>query len=339
MSKHYAEYSTTLPMTSGMMLEPRLQEYLKKRKMCRDSNITPVVPLEREFGITNTDKKLLNAYLKGNLDIYEKEQYDKIISSKQKKASFPSSNFVDDARVLKCDKQPTKLPSNRGMFVPDKNNRYYDDPIVETNKTIFDSRDFAEEKFKGFDAFESKFNPTMDPKINPGYEKHNKCDSQYRINDKSKYNECNYKNKNEPQRNDFNHNVNNITDPHETFLNYDLIDDYKTNMDRIKQYAREKTNKPTQKQPKFKKHPDSLYYKHIQEIDADVETDLLKGMPNMRPKNRSYGYRNPAENYFDYIDEDFQNPDNTDLFVRGGVSSRLENKEIAKNRTYVREMM
>lgn len=338
MSKHYAEYSTTLPMTSNMMLEPRLQEYLKKRKLYKQSGYVPSVPLEREFSITNTDKKLLNAYLKGNLDIYEKEQYDNLISKKQKTKSFPSSNFVEDSRVLKSDKQPQKLPSNRGMFVPDKNNRYYDDPIVETNKTIFDSRDFAEDKFKGFDIFESKFNPTFDPKINPGYEKYDKCDSQYRISDKSIYDECKYKNKNEPQRNDFNHNVNR-TDPHETFLNYDLIDDYKTNMDRIKAYAREKTNKPKQKQPKMKKHPDATYYKHIQEIDADIETELLKGMPNMRPKNRSYGYRNPAENYFDYIDEDFQNPDNTDLWPRGGSATRLDNTVIAKNRTYVREMM
>ena len=74
--------------------------------------------------------------------------------------------------------------------------------------------------------------------------------------------------------------------------------------------------------------------------DSELEADLIKGMPSSRVKNRSYGYRNPQENYFDYIDEDYQSPDTSvQSWVRGGESTRLENKNPAKNRVYNRVVM
>lgn len=56
----------------------------------------------------------------------------------------------------------------------------------------------------------------------------------------------------------------------------------------------------------------------------------------LHPK-KSYGYDNPQEMYYDYIDNDMQLPEHTTLdFPRGGENTRLENKVSSK---YYRTIM
>jgi hypothetical protein len=322
------------------MLEPRLQEYIKKRKYYKSNNIEPSVSLEKEFSITNTDKKILKSFLTGNLDIYKPDKYNKIISDNNRQASksFPSSNYKEDPRVLKPIKQDMQTPINRGMFVPDKKSKYYEDPVMESSKKFLDARDFADHNFKGlninnldhYNVNEPKFNPRNDPKIDPGpgYGNYNKCDSAMRVSDGSIYDSCAPKNK-KPKVNS-NENTNDI---HQQYLNYDLLDEYEDNMERVQDVSRKVSN------PKIKKHPDSSLFNKSQKRNTEIESELIRGMPTNRPHNRSYGYRDTFENNFDYIDDDFQNPDNTDLWPRGGEPTRLDNKLLAKNKTYVREVM
>lgn len=344
--KNYESYTSDnndmdIKCSGNMMLEPRLQEYIKKRKFNKENNIQSIVPLEKEFSITNNDKKLLRSFLGGNTDVYRQEQYEKIMSQKKKQTSFPSSTFKDDSRVLKINKPDNKVPLNRGMFVPDKKSRYYEDPIVEQNDKIMDSRDFSENNFKGFDVNYSKFNPRIDPKINPGFEEHDKCDSQYRISDGSVYDSCAPKNKRKDEMATKNSYRNYNNDPHQTYLNYDLVDDYEHNMNRVKKSmnsSRPKNNPKPHPNSPIKAHPDAKLFNQTK-MNTQLESELIRGMPTMRPHNRSYGYRDTFENNFDYIDDDFQNPDNTDLWVRGGEPTRMDNKMATKNRTYVREVM
>lgn len=71
--------------------------------------------------------------------------------------------------------------------------------------------------------------------------------------------------------------------------------------------------------------------------DADFESSLVRGMPSNTKK--SYGFRNPVEHYFQYLDEDFQNADNSvEPFIRGGEGSRGSNKAVAKQK-YTREIL
>src|SRR5438067_2510441 len=72
-----------------IMLEPRLQEYLKKKKFHKENNIEPCISIEQEFRITLTDKKLLRAFLKGKKDIYNNNKYNLNIKNKNKKRFFP----------------------------------------------------------------------------------------------------------------------------------------------------------------------------------------------------------------------------------------------------------
>jgi hypothetical protein len=325
--KYKSDDDTNLKCSGDIMLEPRLQEYMKKRKYYKENGIQPSVPLEREFSISNNDKRLLRAFLSGDTNVYKQKRYEKIMEEKKREASFPSSNFPEDPRVLVPIKQENKVPTNRGMFVPEKNNRYYEDPIKVQDEKIMDSRDFCDKNFRGFDVNDSKFNPRPDPKINPGYEDINKCGSPYRISDGSVYDSCKASQKRKHKMSTKNTYNDYHNDPHQTYLNYDLIDEYEHNMNRIKK-----------EKPIIKEHPDSkLLYQS--RMNTEVESELIRGMPSMRPHNRSYGYRDTFENHFDYIDDDFQNPDNTDLWVRGGEATRLDNKFATKNRTYVREIM
>lgn len=73
------------------------------------------------------------------------------------------------------------------------------------------------------------------------------------------------------------------------------------------------------------------YHGH-QKIDTELMEEMQFGMPYHTRK--SYGYSNPFESYFDYIDGEIQNPDHVVLpFPRGGESTRLDNTEQVRKKT------
>lgn len=49
-----------------MSLEPRLAEYIEKKRYYSENDITPPVPLEVRYDITNADKSIIRAYLRGD---------------------------------------------------------------------------------------------------------------------------------------------------------------------------------------------------------------------------------------------------------------------------------
>src|SRR5438876_302756 len=82
-----------------IMLEPRLQEYLKKKKFYKENNIDYCISPEKEFQITSFDKKILKSFLKGKRDIYDNKNYNKMEKNNNKKKNlFPSSRFKQDSR-------------------------------------------------------------------------------------------------------------------------------------------------------------------------------------------------------------------------------------------------
>ena len=129
----------------GIMLEPRLQEYIKKKKYYKDNNIEPCISLEKEYLITVRDKKFLKEFIKGRRDMYKRENQQlksERRNKQQPKRSFPSKQFRDDdPRVPKLKNLAHEMPINRGMFVPEGDNElYYEDPIQEVDE-IMDARD------------------------------------------------------------------------------------------------------------------------------------------------------------------------------------------------------
>src|SRR5437868_7144558 len=85
----------------NIMLEPRLQEYVKKKDFYGKNNIEPCVPLEQEFGITKDDMQKIKCFLKGDKDLYSPEKNILNKEIPQEKQYFPSMDFAPDKRLEK----------------------------------------------------------------------------------------------------------------------------------------------------------------------------------------------------------------------------------------------
>ena len=56
----------------SISLEPRLQEYIRRKKFNRANNISPDISEEYEFAITPTDKQLISYFISGDTKMYKK---------------------------------------------------------------------------------------------------------------------------------------------------------------------------------------------------------------------------------------------------------------------------
>lgn len=124
---------------NGIMIEPRLREYLIKKKYYRDNNIKTDVSLEKTFQITRMDKKKLKKYLIGKKDIHDYE--NKSLSYKYRKSKNRNkeiNNYL--ANDDKCRKLKKKFKE-------------------EVNKQYFNKQYFNKET--------TKFAPRADPRIDP----------------------------------------------------------------------------------------------------------------------------------------------------------------------------
>ncbi len=369
----------------GMMLEPRLQEYLKKKAFYKKNNIKPCIKPEEEYQITSRDKRALRAFLKGRTNIYNPQlaKIDEDGQCRPGKTFFPSKGFRDDPRVPKLKKKNKNVkPINRGMFVPDNEfESYYEDPIREDVNPMMDSRDFSNKDISGFSLNDSRFDPRTDPYIEPGPEKFSKYNSQYRINP----GDPPYNPKQDPdprnnyiisdlgQRNQECKNNSGLSligtdkaystyDSFQRSPNFNLInkDDRKkfyknsgygdfaepsfserSHMDTDNKMVIPKLSSGTKRDLNTSKYRMMPYFadpEKSEDVNIDLETAMIRGMPSNTTK--SYGYRNPAEHFYQYVDPAF----NDERFVvepwiRGGVSTRRDNKALAKQRAYRRHVM
>lgn len=339
--------NNNFPKCKGnIMLEPRLQEYMKKANYYKSNNIKPVVAPEKEFQITKYDLEIINSYVNGKRDMYvpnNKYQKKYLKENRYQKTSFSSKELLKDRRIPEIEKtkHTYETPINRGMF--DSKKGCYDDK-TRTNTGPVDFRDIYEMQHTkinkgGFDPNSYRYNPRNDSLVDqPGVETHNRYDSQYHVGptaeqmlkiSKSKYEKGG------------------IHDTY-TYLEKDFCDNRYGNMnadeylDTSEYDTKNKIIMPNIRQ-NIKKDLNvynyvmtNLYDENDQCKDNNFEMDMINGMPVHTKK--SYGYRNPEEHYYDYIDNEFQNAYNSVLpFPFGGESTRLGNKKMAKQK-YVREI-
>lgn len=306
---------------NNIMLEPRLQEYINKKKYYKKYNINPSISLEKEFSITNYDKKIIKRFFKGKKDMYNTDNLEINRTKLKNKNIFPSKKFrKDDKRMNNFNYNNENLdkPLNLGMFSPDEDGDYYEYEQENNNDTreIFDSRDFDD----------SRFDPRVDPRIRPGNKDFNPNKSHYNVNG---------------QVTDRLYNDGGKFNGNEVIFNQ-MID--KSVLGAVPNKYRSRSANPVQqKQLKWNKNNSEAIYgcskklyennNNNQYIDhnknvceTDLETQMIHGVPSKGAK--SYGYRNPEEHYYDYIDPEFQNEKNTtDLPYHGfGFPSRQINR-------------
>ena len=365
-----------------MMLNPRLQEYLAKKKLYKEKNITTCVPLEKTYGITSSERREIREYLKGKTDLYKSQpislekKHSKIISKKRnKKQMFPSSmnGLRDDPRVKVLDDKKD-MPQNMGMFYPDSDNAFYD--VFEPNQTVnpmMDKRDFTlldgkqstypingvefdrvdrnnfqtpeakarQQAQMGYPLEEERFDPRADPRIYPGQQKYDPRQSQYRINNGDNRNKCIISNLEQN---------NNINDLIPDIVNRNVHQNTGYGNIGNSSYSEKSTMDFENKMvipnvnPNNNRNLDTSNYKIMpffadprgkDRMSVETETAMIRGIPTHTQK--SYGYRNPSEHYYDYAGGEFGPQAINNLvepWIRGGDHTRGDNKSAARNARY-----
>lgn len=340
--------------SGGIMLEPRLQEYLKKKKFYKKTQYQPCVSPEREFQITQDDLKRIKAFLSGDKKIYDKKRFP-LKQKKHKKPKFPSSAFREDKRLDKLRKKKKELmnkePINRGMFEDDKQNFYNDSDMFQTGP--LDGRDIIGNNFD--QGLANTENYDYDTVSMESYDDPFKGKHTYTGNDFGTHDPMGYPDQRVnlyPERgNDGPLGIDNVSNQWNPYIEYnhmqgsgysdihhqrfgkepDPIFNQRNEMDFDNKMVIPKMNyngKKDLNHSNIRPLPNMTHGNGMR--DTDLESCIQFGMPSKTFK--SYGYRNPDEHYFQFIQNDIQDPNHVVFpIARGGISTRLDNKKHAKN--------
>lgn len=294
----------------GIMLEPRLMEYMNKKQYYASNDIDPPVSLEQQFSITDKDMRVIRKFASGDREIYgkkKKSKPDKItahyIRSREKENKRRSGKNV-------------KTPVNRGMFYDPEGKTY--DNVPQTNDSrINNMLSFWDEQKLGYqiddnDARGSGMNSVLSMKHvmrGDAYEGDGFYDA---VDGDSRLYKVDNDHDMELNRMLFDH-----PDKEHTSYYMEINDHDKYNPG----YSHRRTD--------YRPRPFSGY-------SDQPDPCTVHGVPTNTFK--SYGYRNPAEHYFQYIDPAHTNREESVFpFPRGGDITRLGNKKM--RRSYKREVM
>lgn len=327
---------------TGIILEPRLQEYLKKKETYKKYQIKPTVPLNTEFGITSEDKKKLKMFKRNDREMYNDNNLgnNQICNQNISAASMNVNSMLDEQfgggfltetikdkkfdKMFKKHKNIKKQEENKKNSILrnqqtsyNQSNNYSGNGWLEGEDDIIDGRYFSSEHKNNQNQPISLQDPTRrhysEQKYNNPYELSQKSRN---IKPKISYNQqLHYKDSLDELAQNYSSDVKQI------------IGDYKS-------YGRQISHQ-YQQSSDFDQRQTMPYtnygYGHSSDTMCDVEneTDIQRGMPIRTPK--SYGYPNSFENQFQYISNDIQSPDHTVLpFPRGGYGTRQYNRENVK---------
>ena len=300
-------------INSNINLEPRLIEFIKRKKFNEKHNINPDIPLERQYQITNEDLKVIKNYINNNITDNSNNYSDMIEIKKQK---FISENEIYDERLNRIQE---KMKRER-------------DANLERNKTQNLNYDMFRRNFSSAlgDDVNDEFNlNSVAKETNPDKIKYNK----YLISDEQLDNK-NYYNYSQKQHITpkimYNQPVNN----NEMTNIFGNINAYKNKINSSYSHNADDTgfiNEPLKPSDCREEVLANLYGGvgsaqgggNDSNYGVDVENYVKYGFPTSKAK--SLGFENPVEHYFQYIDDDIQKPEHV-LFDRP-VDTRMSNRQ------------
>ena len=316
-------------------LEPRLMEYIKKRKFYKENNIDSPL-MEKEFSIDKNDIEKIKNYFKGKkVQSSFKDEIEHTIHA------FPSESLKKDERLQKI-----KNKQKRDKDALEQKNNY--DALAREFDMYRDDRQFA----SAFgDDFKSRFNPQvwMDDNSNGSSEDEGPTAEQI-IDMKRRYANPNiYKNK-KPKidyEQYISHNsklgvskgdysldsiMGDLNTYNERVGIRDVSPDLPITVNKKNGYNnnREKNNREKENNYRAVPQMTSPYQK-----DVNIENYLSYGQGPSRGQ-KSLGYPNPAEHYFQYISNDISKAEHT--VFEPGMPTRMNNKETARPMHYKRDM-
>jgi hypothetical protein len=343
---------------NGIYLEPRLQEYIKKKKHYKKNNITPSLPLEKQYSITKGDIKLIKAFLNGDKSIYNYNKKDNFQDNYVQEKGFemdPDERYRSDPRFkrylkkVKKDKYAAKQRYNFSSIGNDYNNAFQSiSPVAsECDKYMMNiNMDNHNEQLYSIKHRMGEI---------PNDIRHGFIDDIKSL-DNNKYG-CNkkkniYNAKNMPFNNvtpdiDYNTRLHPMTNNEPNLLPvthdpriYQMmgeLNSYENKLDKTYRINSDmNTENNISKQLQKKPVPFVGMGKQILNIDDKDTMCGYPGGPNAtNSKAKTHGYSNPVEHYFDYISCDIQDPDHV-VFQRP-LPTRLDNYTQAK--TYRRDII
>ena len=338
---NYGKFCQDGMCNDGIMLEPRLMEYLKKQNFNSENNIEPTVPLEKTYQITKDDRKRIKRFLKGKKDIYSLNSLSKdstfLDVSKNKMTGFDSElNYINDPRYERIKKKAEKnknaiaqKDNHLNLFEKNKN----DDDILKNEFNYH--KEYRNNNYYKNNSDTYLLNSKEEDYMydNPYYQYNKEKKPEMMYNNVPKIN----KNRLIPTQIGSDINSSNPHDPEfdNFFKQFDSVDNnnynnhYEKFIDKTSskiEPTRSMNNKETRNE--YIKAP--LVYKQNRNINSD---SYLRYGVNSRA-SKSVGYENPVEHYFQYIDPEIQDP----RFVVNdrAIPTRSFNKKIAK--PYIRDI-
>jgi hypothetical protein len=318
-----------------ILLEPRLIEYIKKKKYFQENGID-VHNLERDFGISEMDMLRVRSYLRG--DKKSNTKHEDLIDPTD--ADFPSAHLKKDTRFerMKVKQKRTKDAQtqrhnygliNRGfdMFRDDR-------PFASAYGDDFRKSDFHPDQW-----FQNSRKVAENEKMNENVaeiynnkkslSKSNVYNGSSKVHPKSLYNGyVKSEIKNDP------HSVDAIIGELDSYKNRiskksnDMHSGSQNEMDF--DYKIVMPNNRSSNKRECENNYRAVPFMQGDSIrDIDVDTYMRFGTTPSRGA-KSLGYPNPAEHYFGYISNDIQDPNH--VVMNRGLPSRELNKQEGKKK-------
>lgn len=353
-----------------MYLEPRLQEYIRRKRFNKENHITPNIPEEKEFCITKYDMKIIKRHKEGKNKIYDNDTISKDphFVKPSKTFQFEDNDFKKDPRYRRLQK---KMDSHKKVKEDISNYSNIDDCYTHFHKSNpydlrqdkrpqriskpYDNGDEISDSSDNYDSFNNHENGFLldsrdlvlasdrTPVTNI---KNSNIRSRNINNNRGKY--CyssDYVNNNESTyhhtpkisyRNTLIHEKVNggLDHNHNVEEIVDDLNDYRKHLDCTYTYLGDQYHK--------KGNSDRINLRGKENNRRNVPFQYGNGFPNITLEDslrggfrdsskRSIGFRNAFENQFQYISSDISDPNNTVQMYP--VNSRGQNKEIAKPRS------
>lgn len=341
-----------------MYLEPRLQEYIRRKRFNKENNITPNIPEEKEFCITSYDKKIIKRHKEGKNRIYdddtiskdphfvkasgkfEFEDHDfkkdpryrrlqrKMASHKKAREAISNYSNMDDCYThfhnsnpydLRQDKRPQRISKPYDNNDEISNSSDNYDPMNQhENGFLLDSRDLV--------LASDRTSATNYQNSNRG--KYCYSPNQVSCNESSYHHtpKISYRNTLIHEKVngglEHNHSVNDIVDD---------LNDYRKHLDNTYTYLGDQLN--------HQSNSHKVNLRGRENNRRNVPFQYGNGFPNITLEDslrggfrdsskKSIGFRNAFENQFQYISSDISDPNHTvQMYPQ---NSRGQNKEIAR---------
>lgn len=290
-----------------ILLEPRLVEYIKKKKYFQENEIYNET-LDKEFLITSNDMMKIRAYFRkdNNKKSYDPEKYKDFVEVLN--STFPSTDLKKDPRF---DRFKIKQQLNKDAKIQRHNYG-----IISREYDMYrNDRPFA--SVYGNDFRKSQFHPNewLNNKKKKKSVSFNETNTY--VHPKSIYNGYLAKESlSKSNNNSFEKELTVDNDPYSVDAIIGKLNNYNHTIPK-----------------KYNKKDIEINYKSIPCIeknelkDINIDTYVRFGETPSR-KSKSLGYPNPAEHYFEYISPDIQDPDH--VVNNRATSSRSFNKKTAR---------